>query len=221
MALTSQQSSGPRPPHSDNSGLYILVTVIVIAAIAAISYFLFQGVQPKKFTPPPQVVETEKEEAYTPPPPPPEPVVETKPEMPVVAEEPPKPELLHYVDYTVRKDDMLTLISKERYGTRYYWPLIYLKNADKLADQDGLQPGMHLEIPDSVDTNNPIHMKELDKATIAAYKNYKKRGKKNKAHWLLYAAYRYVNPDILQQYYKEIDPLDIVKVEEYIARFKP
>lgn len=222
MALSSQQPS--RPPQNDKTGLYIIAIVIVIAAVAAVSYLVFNGTQPKKFTPPPQPVASEPAEAYTPPPrPEPEPVMQAEPEPtpPPLMEEPTQPEPLSYVDYTVRQDDMLTLISKERYGTRYYWPLIYLRNMDLLADQDGLMPGTLLSIPDVVDPDNSLHMEQLNKGYIAAYRNYKKWGKNNKAHWLLYSAYRYVNPDILQQYHKEIDPLDIVRVEEYIARFKP
>ncbi len=214
----------PRNQKPDHSGLYIIATVIVIAAVAAVSYFLFQGVQPKKFTPPSQVSEPEQAEAYTPPPEPvyePEPVAAPEPEPAPVVESAAQPEPIRYVDYTVRRDDMLTLISRNRYGTRYYWPLIYLHNMDLLSDQDGLTPGMVLSIPDRVDPDNALHMEQLNKGYIAAYRNYKKWGRNNKAHWLLYAAYRYVNPDILQQYHRDIDPLDVVKVEEYIARFKP
>lgn len=220
MALASDQT--PRPPQQDKSSLYIIAIVIVIAAVAAVSYFIFNGTQPKKFTPPPQAVESEPVPSYTPPPEPepePEPVTVPEPTPEPVAAPEPETTPLHYVDYRVRQDDMLTLISRNRYGTRYYWPLIYMRNMDVLSDQDGLTPGMVLSIPDHVDPENRVHMEQLGKAHIAAYRNYKNRGKNNKAVWLIYAAIRYVDPGFLQKHYKEIDPLDVVKVEEYLARF--
>ena len=153
MAFAPEFTPTSRPPKGDNNGLYLIVLLIILAVVAAVTYFIFQSLQPKEFTSRSQPMETEKKEVFTPQIP--EPVVETKPRTPTVMEETPKPEIepepepaaLQYVNYTVRKNDMLTLIAKERYGTRYYWPLIYLKNERLLADQDGLhgvnQVGRH------------------------------------------------------------------------------
>jgi len=223
MAFSPEYTPASRQPKKDKSGFYFTILMIILAVIGVITYLIFQSLQPKEIIPKPQPVKTEPKEAYTPPPPEPEPVVETKPELPAIVEEipEPQPEPLHYIDYKVRKNDMLTLIAKKRYGTRYYWPLIYQKNERLLADQDGLKPGMHLEIPDTFDTTNPLHMEQLSLATIAAYKNYKARGKTDKARWILYGAHRYVNPEILSQYEHEIAPKDMAKVKEYIKRFQP
>jgi len=183
-------------------------------------YFLFQSTTPQKKVIEPKPVETTQADNYAPPPMP-EPMAEVpQPKVPVMAEKPaPQIHPLRYVDYVVRKDDMLSLISKERYGTRYYWPLIYLHNKHRLHDQDRVMPGMVLEIPDRIDITDPSHITAIDEGHIAAYRNYKKRGKRNKARWLLYACVRYVDPGFLQTYAKQIDVTDMKVVKGYLKRF--
>lgn len=219
MALASEHTSSPTPPHRDNSGLYIIATVVVLALIGAVIYFLFQNITPPKKVIPSKPVESPQAETYAPPQP--EPMAAApEPPKPVTAEKSaPKMQPLRYVDYVVRKDDMLSLISKERYGTRYYWPAIYLHNKHRLHDQDRVMPGMVLEIPDRIDITDPTHLSAVTKGHIAAYRNYKKRGKRNKARWLLYACVRYVDPGFLQTYAKQIDATDMKVVKSYMKRF--
>jgi hypothetical protein len=181
-----------------------------------LTYFLLSISQPPKKSTPVQEAPRTTVSKPTPP------VVAVKPTpAPIVAMPEAKPafEPMRYVSYEVGRNDMLSSISKNHYGTRYYWPLIYAKNETLLRDQDALMPGMVLEIPVAVDVANPETMEAVQRAHIAAYRNYKRMGKKEKARWLLYACYRYVDSGFLDNHAGKIDAADMKAVREYIRRF--
>jgi hypothetical protein len=50
--------------------------------------------------------------------------------------------------YTVKSGDRLVDISRNFYSDPYYYPLIMLASKDVVVDQDKIQPGMELTIPD-------------------------------------------------------------------------
>jgi len=49
--------------------------------------------------------------------------------------------------YTVKSGDRLVDISRDQYGDPYYYPVILLASRNVVADQDKIQPGMVLTIP--------------------------------------------------------------------------
>lgn len=229
--------NSPLDKKPEGSGTYLLIAFIALLIVGVVSYLLFFQIQ----TPPKRMqVEQHKPveptppvETYTPAPEPEsvvkEPVVaqsvapmeEPVPVAPPVpvAEPVKKPKPLTYVRYVVKKHDMLTSISKKRYGTRFYWPLIFNKNIKLLKDQDYLQPGMVLMIPDQVDLASDKTKQLLDEGILAAYKNYNRRGKAKKARWLLYAAQTQVNPKFLADHKKAIKSNDMKIVRSYLKRF--
>jgi isopentenyl phosphate kinase len=50
--------------------------------------------------------------------------------------------------YTVKSGDRLVDISRSLYSNPYYYPVIMLASKDVVVDQDKIQPGMELTIPD-------------------------------------------------------------------------
>jgi len=50
--------------------------------------------------------------------------------------------------YTVKSGDRLVDISRSLYSDPYYYPVIMLASKDIVVDQDKIQPGMVLTIPD-------------------------------------------------------------------------
>lgn len=215
--------------HKSGSGIYITVAVIALIIVGVVSYLLFFQIVPPK-----QIVSYEQTEPVEPAPPveryEPEPVVTQQ--APVAEETPLPPQApapvtktakqsapIVYIPYTVKQGDMLTSISKKRYGTRFYWPLIYTKNKKALKDQDALKPGMKLMIPDRVDPGSDENLAQLTESFIYAYKNYKRGGKHHKARWLLYACQTQVNTKLIKQYKGRIDPTDLKIIKSYLKRF--
>jgi len=76
--------------------------------------------------------------------------------------------------YTVVKGDTLSKISRGKYQNGFYYPLIMMASADVVSDQDVLEPGMVLTVPNLRANLNDARAKQsmkkyfLDIADITA-----------------------------------------------------
>ena len=139
----------------------------VFIGVSVLCFFLvFACASPPK--PEPRPEPTRPEPARTEPEPVPEPVVEP------VIQQPPREEYRRnqfgiILDgagkYTVVSGDTLSGIARRQYREGYDYPLIMMASGDVVSDQDKIDPGMELTIPDRQRNLN-------DDRAKAALKNY-------------------------------------------------
>jgi len=88
--------------------------------------------------------------------------------------------------YTVKSGDTLAQISNAQYGDGYYYPIIMLASKDTVLDQDKIQPGMTLVVPDLQKNLNDQKAKEAIKGVIVDCSRIENsRGRKDTAKGLL------------------------------------
>lgn len=125
--------------------------------------------------------------------------------------------LEHFYHHEILKGDTLYSLSKALYGDSKYWPIIYAKNCKNVRDMDKIYPGDFLEIP-RIEKGSSAD-EALTEVYVIAYKAYKRLGKDNKAHWLLYWGIRNINSDLIEIFNHEIEQEDREKVQGYLNRF--
>lgn len=72
----------------------------------------------------------------------------------------------------------LTTIAREHYGNLYFWPYIYMANAEKLGNPDKIQPGTEVVVPELASYGvDPLNKKDIQKAKKLGVKVYQENNR--------------------------------------------
>jgi hypothetical protein len=122
-----------------------------------------------------------------------------------------------FYEHTITKGDNLYTLSQKLYEDSKFWPLIFVENMKSVNDMDKVYPGDVLRIPRIPEGSSA--QEELAVVYIKAYKAYKRLGKDNDAHWLLYWGSQNIDPKLLHRYREDIASDDSERVKGYLKRF--